>query len=127
MNYINTYHLVRFYNVFMKEKAILANLSKLMVRLIHNVSQFNSQVLTTTQSLKRNHFSSTPCSGTKFHDYITLKQSKSEEDMVVKPGYITICARYSYKALLDKNEWEVPNAQEEKTSVLSAELNPLKT
>ena len=38
----------------MKEKAILAILPELMVRLAHNVSKLNSQDLTVTRSLKRN-------------------------------------------------------------------------
>ena len=38
----------------MKENDILVSLPELMMRLGHNVSKFNSQVLTVTRSLKRN-------------------------------------------------------------------------
>ena len=37
------------------------------------------------------------------------------------------CAKYKYKMLLDKGEWEAPTAQEEQIIVLHAEINNLKT
>ena len=40
------------YATVMKEKSVLENLPELMVWLTHNMSKFNSQVLTTIQSLK---------------------------------------------------------------------------
>jgi len=68
----------------MIEKAILANLYELIARLIHNLSKFNSVVISTINNLKRNR-SSVPnllhqllptyllWLYNKFHDYITLK------------------------------------------------------
>ena len=79
----------------MKDKAILANLPELMIRLGHNVSKFNSQVLTVTRSLKRNGSSAPDLlhqlfpvylayPDVVFHAYITLKQNSFEEGMFYK-------------------------------------------
>ena len=78
--------------IVLKEKDILASLPDLMVELGHNVSKFNSQVLTVTRLLRRNR-SSAPellcqlfpaylaCLDVVLHAYITLKQNRFEEGM----------------------------------------------
>ena len=68
----------------MKENAVLENLPELMVRLNHNVSNFNSRVISNTQTLKRNGSSALGLLhqlllayliylDTQFHDYVVLK------------------------------------------------------
>ena len=63
---------------------VLKSLPELMLCLIYNVIKFNSQVLTTTQSLKINGPSAPDfihqlfpayitCPGRKFHNYVTKK------------------------------------------------------
>ena len=100
----------------MKEKSALTNLPEIIVRLTHNASKFNSRVITTTKSLKRNG-SSDPdllhqLSPTyliypdkQFHDYVVLKQNKFEEYTAMKPEYLMKYVSYKYKILLDKGEW----------------------
>ena len=40
--------------------------------------------------------------------------------------YLAKCAKYKYKTLLDKREWEAPTGQEEQIIALLAEINTLK-
>ena len=123
--------------MLLKEKAILANLPALMARITHNMSKFNSLILSATNSLKRNESSAPdllhqlfqaylPCPNNKFHDYFTLKQNKFDEGAVMNTYYLIKCAKYKYKTLLDKGEWEAPIAQEEQIIALRAEINTLK-
>ena len=121
----------------MKEKLVLVNLPELMHRLTHNVSKFNSRVISTSLSLKRN-CSSDPdllhqlfpaylvCLAKMFHGYIVAKQSKFEEGIEMKPDYLMKCARFKYKMLLDKGEWEAPDAQSKGILVLRVEIDGLK-
>ena len=73
----------------MKEKNVLANLLELMVRLTHNMSKFNSRVITATHNLKRNGSSALDLLHQLFpayliytdkqsHDYMVFKQNKSQ-------------------------------------------------
>ena len=89
----------------LKEKAILTKLPALMVRLTHNVSKFNSSLLATMNNLKRNAFLAPnllyqlfpaymSCPNSKFHDYITLKQSKFEEGAIMNIDYLMKYTKY---------------------------------
>ena len=40
------------------------------------------------------------------------KQNNFEEGMAMKTKYLMRCAQYNYKTLLDKREWQAPDAQE---------------
>jgi len=60
----------------MKEKNALVNLPELMVRLTHNVSKLNLQVLTTNRSLKQNGSSAPDLLRQLFRAYITLMDTK---------------------------------------------------
>ena len=89
----------------MKEKAVLANLPELMLRLVHNVSKFNERVIKTSLNLRMNG-SSAPdllsqllpaylvCSDKQFHNYIREKQDLFEEGRTMKPNYLMRCARF---------------------------------
>ena len=118
----------------MKEKVVLVNLPELMVQLTHNVSKLNLRVISTSLNLKRNG-SSAPdllhqlfpvylvCPDKKFHDYIRAKQDKFEEGRDMKPDYLMKCARFKYKILLDKGDWEAPDAQGKEILAVRAEIN----
>ena len=89
----------------MKEKYVLENLLELMVRLIHNVSKFNSRFISTSLNLKRNG-SSAPdllhqlfpaylvCPDKQFHDYNRAKQDKFEEGLEMRPDYLMKYTRF---------------------------------
>ena len=121
----------------MKEKAALSNLPELMQRLTHNVNKFNLRVISTSLNLKRNGSSAQDllhelfpaylvCPDKQFHDYIRTKQNKFEEGLEKGPDYFMKCARFKYKTLLDKGEWEAPDAQGKEILMLYTEINGLK-
>ena len=101
------------------------------------MSKFNWRVISTSLNLKRNG-SSAPdllrqlfptylvCPDKQFHNYIVAKQNKFEEGIEMKPDYLMKCARFKYKMLLDKGEWEAPDAQSKGILVLRVEIDGLK-
>ena len=44
----------------------------------------------------------------------------------MKPDYSMKCARFKYKILLDKGEWQAPDAQGKEILALRSEINGLK-
>ena len=120
----------------MADKEELSNLPVLMTKLKHNVLTFNTQVEMLVLSLKRNGAEAPDllhqlfpaylsCPDKKFTEYMGTKQNKFEEGKKTTAVELMSQAKFKYKTLVDKGQWEAPDAQDTQILALQAQIKQL--
>ena len=120
----------------MVDKKELSNLPVLMTKVEHNVLTFNTQVEMLVLSLKRNGAEAPDllyqlfpaylsCPDKKFTEYMGTKQNNFEEGKKTTATELMSLAKFRYKILVDRGQWEAPDAQETQILALQAQIKQL--